>query len=87
MSSIKDSLSEKMGKISSGMAQATQSNDPRPEDVPFDASPGQDEEFGAHAATRNFKSKSDSHAQPEQGAKGSDGDKVEGALLRLVNAS
>jgi hypothetical protein len=65
--------------------QSTQSVDPRPEDLPFDASPGTDEEFGVRAATMHVQrqSKRDHTSTPGKGTEHF-ADSIEGVLLRLV---
>lgn len=86
-SSLGDKTNQTVDKAGSHMTQDTHATDPRPEDLPFDASPGTDEEFGVHAATMHVEPRPRSHSQPEKGASDRFGDSVEGVLLRLVNAS
>lgn len=65
-------------------------DDDLPFDLPFDAAPGTDEEFGIWTAARHIRKLSKSGGSKSNEQTGSQtiekmDDKVEGALLRLVN--
>ena len=77
-------MSQAASKASSTVAPSSRNTGPQPEDLPFDAAPGTDEEFGAHAAMRDIQHKSSGQTATGKGTGATDsvGDKVEGALLR-----
>jgi len=79
---VSDTMSQAASKASSTIAPSSRNTGPQPEDLPMDAAPGTDEEFGAHAATRDLQHKSSGQTGKGTGATDSVGDKVEGALLR-----
>jgi hypothetical protein len=80
--------------MTSHTTQTAHSTDPQPEDLPFDAAPGTDEEFGVHAATMHIPPhpskpphRSTHTTNTGAGATDSIGNNIEGVLLRLVHAS
>lgn len=76
--------------ITQAVTGKTSNTDPRPEDLPLDAAPGTDEEFGAQAAMRHLSNPAAPQAQKGAaagaGPTGHNGDRVEGVLLRFVQA-
>lgn len=90
MPSTKTSLGDKMEETMQKTVETTttkaaaaahlHSTDPQPEDLPFDASPGTDEEFGVHAATMHVEHKERAH-RDKSAASEHFGDSIEGVLL------